>query len=111
MKEYKYFVGPKQIVCEYEYRGKKFYGRATCHPDDTFDEEKGKLIARSRVLLKVAKARYQTAKFYMENSRDNYNYWHKQFLDNHAWFEDAEKKLAIAEEVEMSVRNMMNGEE
>ena len=111
MKEFKYHIGQRQVVCEYMYRGQKFYGRAYCHPDDTFDVEKGKLLARSRVLLKVAKARYQMAKFYMENAKENYDYWHKQFIDNHAWFEDAEKKLAMAKEIDISVGNMMNGEE
>lgn len=30
----------------------KFIGKAKCHPDDTFDVEKGKLVARDRLLYK-----------------------------------------------------------
>lgn len=30
----------------------KFVGKAKCHPDDTFNVEKGKLVARDRLLYK-----------------------------------------------------------
>ena len=33
----------------------KFYGEAKCHPDDVFDEDIGKQIARTRLLNKYSK--------------------------------------------------------
>lgn len=42
---------PQKVMKGFE----KFVGRAKCHPDDKFDVEKGKLVARDRLLYKWRK--------------------------------------------------------
>ena len=49
----------RDIVYDYllkvENDGLKFYGESKCHPDDVFDEDIGKQIARTRLLNKYSK--------------------------------------------------------
>ena len=49
----------RDIVYDYllkvENDGLKFYDEAKCHPDDVFDEDIGKQIARTRLLNKYSK--------------------------------------------------------
>lgn len=61
MKETKYFVNPekKTVVCiitvqdEYFREIHRFEGKAKCSPEDTFNEEIGKEIARNRAFIKM----------------------------------------------------------
>ena len=64
--KYKYVIrtmanGNKQIIALSTYGGKVVKGKATCAPDDNYDEETGKKLAAARCELKVAKKRYQRA--------------------------------------------------
>ena len=38
----------KVILCLKRYKGKVIKGKAICHPEDTYNEEVGKLIAQKR---------------------------------------------------------------
>lgn len=58
--KYKYFTNNKDTVvavCRYAERNVR--GIAKCSPDDTFDFEKGKALAKARCDLKVAGQRYR----------------------------------------------------
>jgi len=44
-----------------------FVGKAKLHPDDTFDEEKGKKIAFRRAIAKLNKAKARTIKNFMND--------------------------------------------
>jgi len=59
MKETKYYVNEakRTVVCvislDGEYEIENFIGKAKCSPEDSWDEEKGKEIARLRAMIKV----------------------------------------------------------
>lgn len=49
------------IIAVSSYAGHAVRGKAKCHPDDTFDEEFGKTLAKTRCDVKVANKRYNNA--------------------------------------------------
>ena len=53
--------GNIQIIALSTYGGKVVKGKATCAPDDTYDEEIGKKLAAARCEVKVAQKRYKRA--------------------------------------------------
>ena len=97
MKGYKYFVGTKEVVCEYVWRGVKFYGKAKCHPSDTFDVEKGKKLALARALLKVAQTRKKMAQIDCENFGYAMEVYKMSYMDALDWLDEADQKLKTAE--------------
>ncbi len=61
-KSYKYHIyerkdGSTVVLAMSTYAGKKVKGKAICSPDDTFDEEKGKQLAKLRCAIKIDKKR------------------------------------------------------
>jgi len=61
MARYKYHVAGNKVICSSTYAKKRVRGIAKCAPEDKFDIEKGRELARLRCDLKVAKKRRQRA--------------------------------------------------
>lgn len=57
MERYKFFTNGKDIYAVSSFAKHPVKGKATCHNDDIFSEEKGKELAALRCNLKVAKKR------------------------------------------------------
>lgn len=63
MSRYKFYFDKKNstIICVSSFAGKTIKGYAKCHPNDDFNEDLGKELAKLRCDLKVARARYKHA--------------------------------------------------
>lgn len=61
MAKYKFYVNGNMIVCVSHYAGKSVRGIAKCSPEDNFDLEFGKRLAKARCDLKVADKRMDRA--------------------------------------------------
>lgn len=55
-------LGQKVVKAIGSYRDEKITAFAVCHPDDIYDEEKGKAIAKAKVEAKIANRRANYAK-------------------------------------------------
>lgn len=67
MSRYRYYINNNEVVCVSHYAGKAVRGVAKCSPEDQFNEEFGKTLARLRCDKKVAKLRFKRAsKLYSE---------------------------------------------
>ena len=67
MFEYKFYTnnkGQKVVLCLTSYRGKTVKGKAVCVPEDNYDEEFGKELARKRCEIE----------YYRRRVRDTYSY-------------------------------------
>ena len=105
MKEYKYNYeyhqfknenGGITIVAVSSYAGRKVKGYAKCNPDDEFDLEKGKALARARCNQKIAnKRRNHAAKKYMEAVSAKYKAV-REFERMKQYYIDSVDKLDVA---------------
>lgn len=59
--KYNYIVTANKVICISHYAKRLVKGIAKCAPGDTFDEEKGKKLAKLRCDIKVAQMRYKNA--------------------------------------------------
>lgn len=65
-KRYKFYVherkdGVKEVIAVSSYAGKTVKAKAVCSPDDEFDIEKGKELAKLRCALKIENKRLKRA--------------------------------------------------
>lgn len=58
---YKYYFGKNIVVAVSSFAGKTVRGVAKCGPNDEFDVEKGKELARARCARKIAEKRFKRA--------------------------------------------------
>lgn len=85
---YSFLVSDRKVVCSSTYAGKPVVGVAKCAPEDVFNVEYGKKLARLRCDLKVAK---------------------KRLKSEHRKFETAYNKMNLAQaEVRRRIRYMRN---
>ena len=59
MARYTFYKHENEIICVSHYAGKPVRAVAKCAPQDEFDEETGKSIAKLRVDVKVAEKRFK----------------------------------------------------
>ena len=59
MARYTFYKHDNEIICVSRYAGKPVRAIAKCAPQDKFDEETGKSIAKLRVDIKVAEKRFK----------------------------------------------------
>lgn len=71
---YKYFYSGNQVVCVSTFAGRRVRGVAKCDPTDTFDKDKGAMLAKLRCDLKIAKKRKNRA---IEKYNDAYDAYTK----------------------------------
>lgn len=62
MARYRFYVNGNQVICVSSYAKKPIKGVAKCSPEDTFNLEIGKQLAKLRCDAKVAKQRVKRAK-------------------------------------------------
>ena len=92
--KYKYVVhtnknGDKEIIARSTYGGKTVKGKAICHPNDAYDEAKGKKLAALRCNLRIAnKRRERAAEQYSEAVRA-YEAAYKRVKDMEQYYDDA----------------------
>ena len=103
IEKYKFFNtttrnGSTKIIAVTTYAGKTVRGVAICHPEDKFDEQKGKEIAAARCAVRVAKKREaQAEKKYWEANNALYNA-NVQFGKMEEYWNDACMARETAEE-------------
>lgn len=74
MRKYKFYTytnesGATITVCEGQFAQRRVKGYAKCDPNDTFDEEVGKKLAKLRCDYKIAQKRFANA---VERCKDSY---------------------------------------
>ena len=104
MDKYKYYVDEKhrKVIAVSTYAGRSVRGSAKADPRDTFDLEKGKILAAKRCNEKVAKRRYARAQRCVKDAaRDlqvaqrHYYKMLRYMNDAHDAYSQAEKDVAI----------------
>ena len=91
-KSYKYYIyerkdGATVVIAVSSYAGRKVRGKAICSADDTFDEERGKQLARLRCAVKIDEKRKKS--IVKEKSK---------LFEISAWVENEMRKSAAFEQ-------------
>lgn len=110
MIKYNYYNTKNSVVCVSYYAGKPVKGIAKCNPEDEFDLEVGKKLAKLRVDAKIAtkKAKYAADKYYAAR---------KAYQDAKAHLEDmssfmnktADEMIAVRTELEKYEAELSTG--
>ena len=102
MEKYKYYTTNNKVIAVSTYAGKTVRGVAKCDPRDTFDLEKGKVLAAKRCNEKVAKRRYARAQKRVKEAAQDLktaqSHYHKmlQYMnDAHDAYGQAEKDVIL----------------
>lgn len=104
MSRYKFYFDEKNstIICVSSFAGKAVKGRAKCHPNDDFNEDLGKELAKLRCDLKVADKRrvHAAKKALAAHHAANYAKAHsdkmwRYYADASREFEDAADKVGV----------------
>lgn len=61
MSKYTFYEAGRKIICVSSYAGRTVRGIAICSPDDGFDVETGRELAKARCDAKIASRRYANA--------------------------------------------------
>lgn len=67
---YRYYINDNTVICVSSYARKSVKGIAKCNPNDSFNLETGKRLARIRCDYKVALKRVRRAKSKFEEATD-----------------------------------------
>lgn len=106
-KRYKFYThensdGSKEVIAVSSYAEKTVKGVAICAPSDTFDVEKGKLLAKLRCDVKVDKKRLKKAekeyKFLVKYQKQIEEVLRINFDKNQKYMVDSAVKLRLDEE-------------
>ena len=102
MEKYKYYTTNNKVIAVSTYAGKTVRGVAKCDPRDTFDLEKGKILAAKRCNEKVAKRRYARAQKRvkeaardLQTAQDRYHKMLQYMNDAHDAYGQAEKDVIL----------------
>ena len=104
MDKYKYYVDEKhrKVIAVSTYAGRSVRGIAKADPRDTFDLEKGKVLAAKRCNEKVAKRRYARAQKRvkeaardLQTAQDRYHKMLQYMNDAHDAYGQAEKDVIL----------------
>ena len=111
--EAKFYRSDNCVICviHSKFFGRNFKGVAKCAPNDNFDEEFGKELARNRALLKLTKAKmashattckymHQCAEDFERVSKEQFNYWVKDTQKVARYSENIKLLLAKYQKVE-----------
>ena len=80
MNKYHFIVTDNKVICLSSYMGRRVRGIAKCSPNDTFDVEFGKQLARARCDVKVMQKRHQRA-LALWDEADNRLYEAEEYMD------------------------------
>lgn len=87
--KYRFYEGNGKVVAVSTYAGKTVRGVAKCDPKDTFDIEKGRMLAAARCAEKVAKRRLARARNECRKASNDYRAVHDRWLKMNDYYEDA----------------------
>lgn len=95
---YKYYVNSSkgEVIAVCRYAGQNIRSIAKCHPDDEFNVERGKAIAKAKCEVKVGqiKVRNATNKYYVaakaaDEAQRRYNAMKQYYIDSVDFLDDA----------------------
>ena len=91
MAKYNYFTDEKnrKVIAVSTYAKKRVKGVAVASPDDVFDYEKGRKLAKARCDAKIASKRYKQAKKRFEEARELLEYASDYMSKMADYFDDA----------------------
>ncbi len=99
---YKYYINLSkgEVVAVCRYAGKNIRSVAKCHPDDNFDPEKGKKIARAKCEVKVGQIKMKNATYKFreaakaaDEADKRYDEMKQYYIDSVDFLEDAVAEL------------------
>ena len=86
-----------EILARSTYAGETVKGKAICHLNDTYDEDKGVKLAVARCAEKIAKKRKARAARLLKKAQDQLAMAQKYVIDMTAYHTDATAELAEAQ--------------
>jgi len=86
-----------EILARSTYAGETVKGKAICHLNDTYDEDKGVKLAVARCAEKIAKKRKARAARLLKKAQDQLAMAQKYVTDMTAYHTDATAELAEAQ--------------
>lgn len=86
-----------EILARSTYAGETVKGKAICHLNDTYDEDKGVKLAVARCAEKIAKKRKARAARLLKKAQDQLNMAQKYVTDMTAYHTDATAELTEAQ--------------
>lgn len=86
-----------EILARSTYAGETVKGKAICHLNDTYDEDKGVKLAVARCAEKIAKKRKARAARLLKKAQDQLAMAQKYVADMTAYHTDATAELAEAQ--------------
>ena len=86
-----------EILARSTYAGETVKGKAICHLNDTYDEDKGVKLAVARCAEKIAKKRKARAARLLKKAQDQLTMAQKYVTDMTAYHTDATAELAEAQ--------------
>ena len=104
---YKYYFGKNVVVAVSSFAGKTVRGVAKCGPNDEFDVEKGKELARARCARKIAEKRYKRAVKKCEEAQRIFNEATSHFVNMQHYLCEASAALNEAYFCEESLKASM----
>jgi len=107
LSKYKFVVHENEVIAISTYAGKTVRGIAKCHPHDTMDIERGKILAANRCNVKIAQKRRNRARKKMFEALEQSRKWNQHYRDMAAYFIDADGALMAArKELEQELDKM-----
>ena len=98
--KYKFVVTDKKVIAISTFAKQHVRGVAVCAPDDKFDEETGKKLARLRCAAKIAEKRLKEATNWFEYCSQMLSYWKDEHDNSNNYASDAfEKYYKICNEL------------
>ena len=93
---YRFIQEGNKVICISTYAKKNITGVAKCAPEDEFDLEFGKILAKLRCDVKVADKRANRAAEKYIEAEDNLFEANKYFSDMREYYFDSERKYSEA---------------
>lgn len=93
MNRYQYYFTKNKVICISHYAGRTVRGVAKCAPNDEFNEEFGKTLARLRCDVKVAELRYKRADALLTEADRQFDEVDALLAKREDYFQDSESAL------------------
>ena len=93
MNRYQYYFTKNKVICVSHYAGRTVRGVAKCAPNDEFNEEFGKTLARLRCDVKVAELRYKRADALLVEADRQFDEADALLAKREDYFQDSESAL------------------
>ena len=105
MSKYRFVINGNKIIALSTFAGKPVRGVAKCDPEDNFDLEAGKELAKARCSQKIAEKRYKRATKKFDEACAAMNAAEKYYNKMYEYYSDSAVKLGEARVHTVSVLN------